>query len=314
MRTTRLSRAIAAALAIARAEGLDAREARVLSDSNKAVLLLLPCEVVARVGPADQPIAAFELDLATRLSEAGAPVVGPDPRVEPVARVRDGFEVSLWSWVKPAEAAPTSPDPAASPATSLGAAALGGALARLHEAMRGIDVPAPRFTDRVEAALDLLADAGRSPRLSASDRDLLRGILVELRDAAGSTGREQLLHGEPHPGNILASPRGPLFIDLETCCRGPIEFDLAHLPPEAAGHYAPAPRTIPGAEAIPAAELLDQCRRLTLALATTWRFDVEDAYPDGARVGEAWLAQLRAEAGPSTDDDGRSTDDGRQDR
>ena len=22
---------------------------------------------------------------------------------------------------------------------------------------------------------------------------------------------------------------GPLFIDLETCCRGPVEFDLAHV-------------------------------------------------------------------------------------
>ncbi|UQN28208.1 phosphotransferase [Brachybacterium kimchii] len=284
MDPSRLSRAITAALEVARAQGLDAHEARVLSNSNKAVLLLLPSAVVARVGPADQPIAAFELDLAVRLADAGAPVVAPDPRVAPAARLRDGFEVSLWSWVDPSgspDRAPTAP------------AALAEALAHLHAAMRSVDVPAPRFTDRVRSALELLDDRERSPRLRTQDRDLLRGTLVELRDAVGSTGREQLLHGEPHPGNILDSPRGPVFIDLETCCRGPVEFDLAHLRPEGAEHYRSAASTDHGGPAHPDATLLAQCRRLTLALATTWRFDVEDAFPDGARVGEEWLAELR---------------------
>ena len=34
--------------------------------------------------------------------------------------------------------------------------------------------------------------------------------------AAVSTqnAREQLLHGEPHPGNLLNTRRGPLFVDL----------------------------------------------------------------------------------------------------
>ncbi|MCG7310364.1 phosphotransferase family protein [Brachybacterium sp. ACRRE] len=284
MEPSRLSRGITAALEIARTQGLDALEARVLSNSNKAVLLLLPSAVVARVGPADQPIAAYELDLAVRLVDAGAPVVAPEPRVEPVARLRDGFEVSLRSWVDPDD------DPDRAPAAP---AALAEALAHLHAAMLGIDLPAPRFTDRVHSALDLLDDPERSPRLRAPDRALLRGTLVELRDAVGSTGREQLLHGEPHPGNILDSPRGPLFIDLETCCRGPVEFDLAHLPPEAAEHFQSATGTDPGGPVHPDATVLAQCRRLTLALATTWRFDISDAFPDGERVGEEWLAQLR---------------------
>lgn len=288
---SRLSRAVTAAIEIARAQGLDALEARVLSNSNKAVLLLLPSAVVARVGPADQPVAAYELDLAVRLADAGAPVVAPDPRVEPVARLRDGLEVSLWSWVDPAG----SPDRA-----PMAPAALAEALAHLHAAMRSIDVPVPRFADRVRSALDLLDDPERSPRLRPPDRELLRWTLVELRDAVRSTGREQLLHGEPHPGNILDAPRGPLFIDLETCCRGPVEFDLAHLPLEAAEHYRSAASTDHGGPALPDAALLSQCRRLTLALATTWRFDVEDAFPDGARVGEEWLAGLRTAAGSGT--------------
>jgi Ser/Thr protein kinase RdoA (MazF antagonist) len=35
------------------------------------------------------------------------------------------------------------------------------------------------------------------------------------------------VHGEPHPDNVLSTTTGLLFIDLETCCRGPVEFDLA---------------------------------------------------------------------------------------
>ena len=71
-----------------------------------------------------------------------------------------------------------------------------------------------------------------------------------LRRAISDRGAaEQLLHGEPHPGNVLSTKNGPLFIDLETCCRGPVEFDLAHVPEEVSEHY-------PGADQ----ELLRECR------------------------------------------------------
>lgn len=39
-----------------------------------------------------------------------------------------------------------------------------------------------------------------------------------------------MLHGEPHPGNVLATADGLLFVGFETCCRGPVEFDLAQEP------------------------------------------------------------------------------------
>ena len=38
------------------------------------------------------------------------------------------------------------------------------------------------------------------------------------------------MYGEPHPGNLISTRTGPLLIDFEKCCRGPIEFDLAHAP------------------------------------------------------------------------------------
>ncbi len=55
---------------------------------------------------------------------------------------------------------------------------------------------------------------------------------------------EQLLHGEPHPGNVLTTKSGLLFIDLETCCRGPVEFDLAHTPEEVSEHYTDVSRSL----------------------------------------------------------------------
>jgi thiamine kinase-like enzyme len=96
-------------------------------------------------------------------------------------------------------------------------------------------------------------------------------------------GAEQLLHGEPHPGNVLATKNGLMFIDFETCCRGPVEFDLAHAPEEVSEHY-------PGVDQ----DLLRECRILVLAMIATWRWDRGDQLPHGRQLGTEWLSQLRA--------------------
>jgi len=60
-----------------------------------------------------------------------------------------------------------------------------------------------------------------------------------------ATTAEQLLHGEPHPGNVLSTKNGLVFIDLETCCRGPVEFDIAHgLLPSEDGRMLPCRRSL----------------------------------------------------------------------
>jgi thiamine kinase-like enzyme len=96
-------------------------------------------------------------------------------------------------------------------------------------------------------------------------------------------GAEQLLHGEPHPGNVLTTKNGLLFIDLETCCRGPVEFDLAHAPEEVSEHYRGVNQG-----------LLGECRILVLAMITTWRWDRGDQLPNGRQLGTEWLSQIRA--------------------
>lgn len=94
---------------------------------------------------------------------------------------------------------------------------------------------------------------------------------------------DQLLHGEPHPGNVLDTASGPLFVDLETACRGPLEFDLAHVPEEVSRRY-------PGADG----NLVAQCRVLVMAMIAAWRFDARDRLPGGRQAGGDLLSALRA--------------------
>ncbi|MGW4795058.1 phosphotransferase [Nonomuraea sp. NPDC004297] len=272
MRVSEVRRAVAAARSVASALGLPADDAIVLHDSNKLALRLLPGDVMARVAPDGQQGARFEIELARRLAAAGSPVAALEPRVEPRVHERDGFAITLWTYYEPAAAQEIAP------------AGYAGALRRLHAGMRTIDVPAPHFTDRVEQAQRLVAGHDRTPALADADRKLLGDTLRDLRRAVTERGAaEQLLHGEPHPGNLLATEHGPLFIDFETCCRGPVEFDLAHAPDEVAEHY-------PGLDRA----LLRECRLLMLAMVTTWRWDRDDDLPDGRRLGTEWLGRLRA--------------------
>lgn len=263
-------RAIAVTTSIARSLGLQAEQADVIQSSNKLSLRLRPADVFARVAPSDLQHARFEIPLAQRLVDAGCPVAAPDPRVEARGYVRNGFEVTFWTYLEPV--APTTP-----PAAYLDA------LHRLHLGMRQVDVAAPRFTDRVAEAERIVTSADRSPCLGAADRELL--VRALHRTTAAILARapdEQLLHGEPHPGNVLNTAEGPRFVDLETCCRGPVEFDLAHTPVAVADDDPGIDRT-----------LLADCRALVLAMVAAWRFDPGDQLPDGERFGRALIAALR---------------------
>jgi Ser/Thr protein kinase RdoA (MazF antagonist) len=264
-------RAVEAATRLARDAGLGVDEVVVITSSNKLALRLLPADVFARVAPLAHDHAAFELPLALRLIDAGGPVAAPDPRVEPTGHRRDGWEVSFWTYHPPVAPRP-EPD------------AYADGLARLHAGMRTVDAATPRFTDRVAEAEEIVGDGERSPGLVDVDRRLLLDALRRLRAAVlAHDAPEQLLHGEPHPGNVLATAAGPVFVDLETCCRGPVAFDLAHVPEAVADRY-------PGLDA----PLLDDCRGLVLAMVAGWRADRHDQLPDGARFGRDLLAALRA--------------------
>ena len=258
-------------MSIASSLDLTVDDAIMLHNSNKLTLRLLPCDVLARVAPVAHQVAQFEVELAQRLAESGCPVAALEPRVAPRVYERDGFVVTLWTYYEPATPQELSPADYAT------------ALERLHAGMRKLDVPAPHFTDRVNSAQQLVASRDRTPALADADRVLLGDTLRDLRRVIGERGAEQLLHGEPHPGNVLTTRNRLLFIDLETCCRGPVEFDLAHAPEDVSGHY-------PGINQ----DLLRECRILVLAMITTWRWDRGDQLPNGRQLGTEWLSQIRA--------------------
>jgi hypothetical protein len=262
---------VTAATSAASALGLAVDEAVALHASNRLALRLLPSDVLARVALAAHGAAQLEIDLARQLAGTGSPVATLDPRVAPQVYERDGFAITLWTFY---EAAP--PD-RGSPVE------YADALQRLHAGMRRVEIAAPHFMERVAEADRLVSNPDATPALAEADRRLLVSTLHDAREQIRRRGAaEQLLHGEPHPGNLLPTEGGLLFIDLESCCRGPIEFDVAHVPAEVSAHY-------PGVDHV----LLEECRRLVLAMVGAWRWDVRDEFPHGHQHGQHILTLLR---------------------
>ena len=269
---TDVPRAVAAATSAASALGLTVDRAAILHASNRLALRLLPSDVVARVALAEHGAAQLEVDLALQLTGTDSPVGALDPRVPPGVYERDGFKITLWSYYAP------------QPSRELSPARYAEALARLHLGMQQLDVATPHFTDRVREAEQLVGNPDLTPALDETDRILLTSTFRTVTRAIGERrATEQLLHGEPHPGNVLNTQDGPLFIDLETCCRGPVEFDLAHVPEEVSALYPDVDQ-----------ELLRECRILVLAMVAAWRLDPGDRLPSGQLAARELLAALRA--------------------
>jgi Ser/Thr protein kinase RdoA (MazF antagonist) len=271
MHASDVARAVEAAASQASQLGLRVDHAIVLNNSNKLTVHLMPCDVVARVAHVGREALQFEIDVAQRLAAAGAPVAALDPRVEPRPYLRDGFLLTLWTHYEPVVRLKFSSSEYAS------------ALAQLHAGLRTLDVAMPHFTERVAEAQAAVADRGHTPVLADSDRALLSETLRVRRRAIGDHGAgEQPLHGEPHPGNVLGAGRGLVFIDFETGCRGPVEFDLAHVPEAVSASYGRVDDA-----------LLLECRVLVLAMVAAWRCEAGDQLPNRDEARDRLLRALR---------------------
>jgi aminoglycoside phosphotransferase (APT) family kinase protein len=272
MEATEARRAMVAAMATASELGLAVDDAIVLSDSNRLVIRLMPCDTVARVTPRTHFASAEqEVELVRQLAPTDSPVAPLEPRVEPRVFVRDGFQIALWAYVEPVQSRVLPPVEYAE------------ALARLHGGLRRIEVRTPHVMDRVAATQRDVASRDVTPELADADRALLADTLHELRRSiVNRRGAEQLLHGEPHPLNILTTKNGPLFIDFENTARGPVEYDLAWVPSEVSRNYPDVDR-----------DLLDEWRGVVLAIVATHRWSLGDQHPSGRQSGVAFLRVLR---------------------
>jgi hypothetical protein len=287
MDASEVSRAVNAASTTASALGLQVGEAAVLHISDRIAVRLMPCDVLARVAPSSARDGMdFEAEVARRLVEADSPVGELDPRVEPRVYVRDDFAISLWTHYEPVVVADRRARVANEQlgmSSDLPPADYAHALFRLHCGLSQIHLEAPRITARVRGWIAAVSDRKRTPDLRDRDRQLLDDTLKQVSAGIEAQGcGEQLLHGEPHPHNVLSTWRGPLFIDLGTCQRGPVEYDLAYVPEEVAEHY-------PGVRP----DLVRHFRILMWAGVTTMRWGRGDQYPDREYWRLEGLNQLR---------------------
>jgi hypothetical protein len=203
-------RALAAALAVARAHGLPTDSPVIVRDLTNVLVHLAPAPIVARV-----PVTLArlrgpewfeeEMRLARFLADQGAPIVPPAEDVTPGPHRRDGFQISFWRWI--------DHDP-----ERLDAGAAGRSLRDLHVALSHYPGALPTC-DRLAEVRRLLSTFGLTAELEE-----LRAFADRLEPLDGRP-----LHGDAHLGNVLWSRQGPLWNDLENACRGPAEYDLACL-------------------------------------------------------------------------------------
>lgn len=288
MEPAQTRRAIDAAVRSARTCGLPVDDAVLLHDSDRIAVRLRPGAVLARVAPGDpdwRDGMAFEVEAARLLAATDAPVGPLDPRVRPPVRSEDGFTITFWKYYPPVPAVrrPTEfgMDTSVTPEDYLDA------LRRFHVAARTVELAAPHILVRVDGWIDDVVDPDRTPELPEADRELVLGTLRRIRAViVGHRSADQLLHGEPHPDNLLHTAEGPIFIDLGTCQRGPIEYDLSYVPADVAERY-------PGADP----DLVRQFRVLMYAGVAAMRWGRTDQYPDRDHWRVEMLRRLRAEPG-----------------
>jgi aminoglycoside/choline kinase family phosphotransferase len=158
------------------------------------------------------------------LCALGGPVVSPAPELPDIVHRRGGLEMTFWRYHAQPSAAEPPPD------------RLAQALRRLHAALgqlpASVRARLPSYTEELSLARSLLADQAALPETSSADRSLLANTFDRLQarlDEMVSADRVVAIHGSPHPYNVLLVGGEPVFIDFETTCMGPVEWDLAHL-------------------------------------------------------------------------------------
>jgi Phosphotransferase enzyme family len=220
--------AIAVAAAVARELGLAVDQPVPLRSTNNAVAWLQPANVVAKISVARHSRLQTELDIARELLALGGPVVAIAPELPNIVHCRGGLEMTFWQYHAQLPSAEPTPDQVA-----LALRQLHAALARLPIAVRA---RLPSYLDELGEVRALLADGASLTAVNADDREMLVNSFERLKtrlDEVATTDRFLALHGAAHPHNVLLVAGAAVFIDFETICMGPVEWDLAHLDEQA---------------------------------------------------------------------------------
>jgi hypothetical protein len=275
--TIEVMSAVDVAVTAATSLGVGCDDPVVLHDGANVVVHLRPSAVVARVATLTAQVRPgvsswFRRDalVAAHLAARGVPATRP---IAPAVSV-DGRVVGLWHYEPHDSTYVISPGEVAE------------RLFDLHVALSDLDADLPRFAPcaDVEHALPLVDG---SPGVLA----VLRAENERLRSALAGFPWHPL-HGDSHPGNLLATPAGLMWNDFEDTWLGPLGWDLACLAMSSRVDGAAAVAAYPGS--CPAEELAT-CVELRELLGVVWRFVLAERFPDRRAEAESRLAKWLAD-------------------
>jgi len=256
--------------------GLTISDPVLVQETNNTVVWLYPEPVIAKVATRREAAEDLQLEhaIAVELVGLDAEIAAPLRGSIPTVHETTGYVVTLWERL------------VEEPQVQVSEAELAGSLIRLHAALAHTLAVVPSFRLSLWRARTALDDDTFMVALPTDDRRFLRRVydagLCEL-DQCGF--EERRLHGEPHDANRLSTVAGIRWIDFESCCVGPLEWDLAFQPPTLDSYFGDVDR-----------ELLALLRRLTGARVATWCWG-QVGFAEMRRHGERHLAILRALAG-----------------
>ncbi|MDK3258814.1 phosphotransferase family protein [Blastococcus capsensis] len=285
MTPPRVAQAVAAARAVALAHGLST-EPELLQDGSNVVLHLRPAPVVARVAtltrelrPHVEQHAAREVALAAALHTGGAAVVPPSDILPPGPHRHGDTVLSFWTHV---EVLPERPGPVE----------VAAALHDLHGHLAGRPVAGRPLATPLD---DLVEFLRRGPEWAVPEPQLAAVAARLERLLPRLDGPAQVLHGDAHPGNLLATPDGWRWTDLEDTCSGPREWDLACLRATSRLDGREALDALPGA---PSDRELTPWTELRALHAAAWSLVSALGHPEQRPAAEARLRALSAAPAP----------------
>lgn len=280
------TRAVAAGVAAAAAQGWKGQASELLADGSNVLVRLGPAPVVARVatttGLVRKPIERWmriDVEMAGYLAKEGFPVVRPSGELPTGPHLQDGFAVTFWEYVKhDRNYSPTAEE-------------AGGMLRDLHGALRGYRGELRHLGPFAEipAWLDELERWGT---VRPMDLEMLRQRFEQVSTRIQRLRlEEQPLHGDAHKKNLLKTSRGLLWTDFEDACRGPLAWDLACFARTSGEDRGTALRGYGGTmeieELIPFFEARDLQGGVWLAV-------MASRFADRRERAEEWLAVCRA--------------------
>lgn len=207
--------AISEVVSVLTAEGIHIDDWKVLAKSNRLVVELRPCGWIAKIcrtGALDQM--DRELAVAAHVVACGGPAASPAP-ARKVRRAR-GVVFSLW------EALTWSVEPPAEVVCS--------SYRALRSSLDSFQGELPDFSEAIVRASRVAQESALSC-LTSEEATFLRSAFASsvssLSELRWST---HTLHGDPHTGNVVLTTSGPRWLDFESVCAGPLEWDLSALP------------------------------------------------------------------------------------